>query len=1657
MKKKVISVMLTLAMTASLVPQMVVSAADEGVTVELNPANASPFNNGEFEGWGTSMGWWGNRIGYSDILAEKSAELFYSEDGLSLDIVRYNVGGGDDPTHNHITRSDSKLPCFAVPQFEEDGTTLKKDENGDVVYDYNWDNDYNQVNVLKKIKAANDDVHIEGYTNSPPWFMTKSGCSGGGTDAGENLDPENYDIFAEFLGDVTEHFAAEGLKFDSYSPMNEPNPTTKYWGALSPKQEGNHVAQGENQSGLINALSAVYDERNIDTLVVGLDETSIDYSIASFAALNETAKANLDRLDTHTYGGSKRAQLKQAAIDGGKNLWMSEVDGSWDEFGIADRIITDLNGMQASAWILWDIVDFHKDSNFTDPSGNKTEANASMSPDGKMWGMAMANHDTGEIELSQKYYGFGQFTRYIKPGMTLIGSASNMLAAYDKKTGEIVVVAVNNSSNSVKTTFDLDAFSKVGATVQPIRTSGAFATGEHWAELDTIAVTADKKFTAELKADSITTFVIAGDGTPVDYMTLSGSGTIVAGMEYEYQAFNSDGSAATVTWSVSDDTVAAVTADGKVMATKGGEFTLKATKEDGTFTAMDVTVISQDGVITIANKKSGLGLETRGKGINSGTQLVQWEYRGLDTSAWKLAPTDDAHYNIIKQNAGTLLASNSEQKPVISSEIEATDDNAKWDLINHGGYYEVKNVATEKSLNVSGESTSNGGNVILYAYGGGDNELWSLGEITGELEHVVPVVVDYSEKYENTDYTFVENIDSLTNDFTDDLKGFVTDGFAGLGTDSNGESVLMPQNSLANSSNKQRAGSATLTLTEPVTCEDTQMINLAFDMYTANSAGDSDFALYASNGAELVSIKSSNYGNDYVIKINGESVGSGSDGQTYFMNNQTGNSNAITSGGHVEIYYTPSMGDVTVTVKNVTNSAAMKTYTGYVSTGLNIAKVYFAGTYTAWNKQMLVDNLVANVVIEPEANRTLKEAAASISIPSTVTEDLDLAADTAIYEFNATDDGVSYKYTTAPTLEAYDKYFAVYKEGTLVAVTKNENEGNLSGNFENCTPKLMIWDGIEPKCDAVTEITDEVCVTWTSSNTDAITNDGVVTRGESDKIVKLTGTFTYGDKTLVKEYFVTVKGLSTGEEEESDMSAYLFVHFVGTESNADCEQIYFSVSKDGTNWRTINNNAPILRSTVGEMGVRDPHIVRSPEGDKFFLIATDLSIYNRRDDSNRWGTCQTSGSKSIVIWESEDLVNWSEARLVKVAVDNAGCTWAPESIYDSEKQAYMVFWASKVSDDNYGIQRVYRSYTTDFVTFTEPEVYIEDTVSNIDTTFIKEDDTYYRFTKNEHNSSIIMEKSASLDGPFEDVTTYTINGSAGNTVTGYEGPTAYKLNGENKWCLLLDYYSKSGGYKPFVTSDISSGMFTSAADFNFDSTYRHGTVMPITDTEYDALIARYTTVEEAESGEMIFSLNFDNENAEPTLGKATVNGEVTYADGYSGKSAVLDSTDYIELLNADEGSLLAGLDTFTVSFASKTNSQSWWFYAAPNTNAQTYKSEKYVGVLDSGSGLTCERYNSNNIDRPASATASYTSGEWKHVTVVYRKNSYEVYIDGVLTSTMSTTVSLNEMLGETPIAYIGKANWVNGEYANGMVDEIKVYNYALGEAEVAEKYAEITK
>ena len=81
-------------------------------------------------------------------------------------------------------------------------------------------------------------------------------------------------------------------------------------------------------------------------------------------------------------------------------------------------------------------------------------------------------------------------------------------------------------------------------------------------------------------------------------------------------------------------------------------------------------------------------------------------------------------------------------------------------------------------------------------------------------------------------------------------------------------------------------------------------------------------------------------------------------------------------------------------------------------------------------------------------------------------------------------------------------------------------------------------------------------------------------------------------------------------------------------------------------------------------------------------------------------------NRTIAIWNANSLTSWGEQRLVRAASQTAGNAFAPESIWDNETQAHLVYGQQNEndkldSDGNYipNPQKVgvmYKCYTRDF-------------------------------------------------------------------------------------------------------------------------------------------------------------------------------------------------------------------------------------------------------------------------------------------------------------------------------------------------------------------------
>lgn len=301
---------------------------------------------------------------------------------------------------------------------------------------------------------------------------------------------------------------------------------------------------------------------------------------------------------------------------------------------------------------------------------------------------------------------------------------------------------------------------------------------------------------------------------------------------------------------------------------------------------------------------------------------------------------------------------------------------------------------------------------------------------------------------------------------------------------------------------------------------------------------------------------------------------------------------------------------------------------------------------------------------------------------------------------------------------------------------------------------------------------------------------------------------------------------------EQKYTGYLFVFFTGTESSDDDEQVYFAVSRDGLHWKDLNEGQPVLRSPVGDRGVRDPFLVRSVLDGKYRVIATDLKIYENKN----WEAAANHGSTSLVIWESDDLLHFKEPYTWDTGIKGAGCAWAPEVIYDGENKSYMIFWASMTKDETgKAKQKIYQSHTKDFIKFTEPELYIEREDHIIDTTMIKVNDTYYRFSKDEVRAQIDMESGSSLSkDSFKKIESEVLS-----SLHGVEGPEIFQFNDREEWCLIVDEVDRGTGYRPLVTTSLESGDFRILSEDEYDYgklKKRHGSVVNLTEEEMKRLL-----------------------------------------------------------------------------------------------------------------------------------------------------------------------------------------------------------------------------
>ena len=465
--------------------------AEAPATITVDPAET----RGVWEGWGTSLAWFGKVFGDRDDLADvlfttKRVELTGEPlPGLGMNIVRYNAGacGWNEIDGRRMVVSKTILPFRQIEGFWLDGKNPNPDSDS-----WDWSVDANQRALLLKAKERGVD-HFELFSNSPMWWMTKNDNPSGNADNHtDNLPPENYGAFATYLATIAARAKSHwGVTFTSIDPFNEP--ISANWFADC-KQEGAQF-NVPGQIAFLPVLRAELDRQGLKDLpIVASDETSYDQALKAWRGYPPEARALVARFNVHGYQGpaGDRAGLRrEVAVEAGKPIWNSEHgDKHASGLEMARNLHRDMAVLRPLAWCYWQPLD----------GGNNGG-----------WGFIAADMEKGRIlRANPKYFVFAQYSRHIRPGMTILGSnESNTIVACDARARRLVLATLNDGPART-VCYDLSRFRGSSDRVQRFVTE--MDGGARYAELPEAQIS-DGRLTISFPANSVQTLILS-DITP---------------------------------------------------------------------------------------------------------------------------------------------------------------------------------------------------------------------------------------------------------------------------------------------------------------------------------------------------------------------------------------------------------------------------------------------------------------------------------------------------------------------------------------------------------------------------------------------------------------------------------------------------------------------------------------------------------------------------------------------------------------------------------------------------------------------------------------------------------------------------------------------------------------------------------------------------------------------------------------------------------------------------------------------------------------------------------------------------------------------------------------------------------------------------------------
>jgi O-glycosyl hydrolase len=706
-----------LAVGATLLPDTGGTPTADAATGTALTITPQPWAAAEaFEGWGTSLVWFANATGdYPEALREELYQLVFGEDGLDLNIARYNVGGGNASDVVDYLRPGGAVEGWwaADPDGSATGTATTYANRAAMLAawdasdpdSYDWDADATQRWWVERLAQDDQISHWEVFANSAPYFMTESGYVSGGIGNGsaEQLRTDAIDDFATYLTTVTEHLEdTYGIEVATVDPLNEPN--TSYWSTTltngvptGGRQEGMHVGPAR-QALLIDALADELSASTSDAVVSAMDETNPGTFVTNWTSYSDAVQAQVGQMNVHTYSTGSRLRVRDLAASADTSLWMSEVEGSWvsgwdptaieNGLGLAAHITGDLRELDPSAWVLWQPVEdlynmepqgenlnwgsilLDLDCQAYDEGGTEVYKSARR--------VADAGGDSSQVEecgivTNSKFDVMRNFTKFIQAGDHLIPSGSTTTTAALTADGTGMTLVHTNASTAPQTvTVDLSGFGTIadGATATAYVTTESDASdpsGNALVQAAPVAVH-DGAVTLTLPAQSVSSIVVDGvSGVAEDAAVLVDGGTYQLVGVQSGKAFTSGGTGAATSITTPGSTAAGV---------RSQLWTVHEAADRAQSATRAYVLTDQDGRVLGAT--------------SAGTDL-----RDVDVAT---AAEDPA-----------------------TTWLLLTTDGQTWSFVNDD---------LALALEVGSQSTAEGASVGLYGSNGGTNQSWTIRSTT---------------------------------------------------------------------------------------------------------------------------------------------------------------------------------------------------------------------------------------------------------------------------------------------------------------------------------------------------------------------------------------------------------------------------------------------------------------------------------------------------------------------------------------------------------------------------------------------------------------------------------------------------------------------------------------------------------------------------------------------------------------------------------------------------------------------------------------------------------------------------------------------------------------------------------------------------------------